>query len=162
QDVLSRLTGHSFMQVVCLAYRRIQLANATSSNTRRTRSHRAGAACSRRRTRYEPCCLPARGANPALSQANQCGDHRADGTARAPRWCGRRRYGRRDPPDTPSVVIIIESSAMVDALVGNPANPHLLAAIADEDLHAPALLDFEVASALRGHLLAGKLNKERC
>ena len=59
-------------------------------------------------------------------------------------------------------MIIIESSAMVDALVGNPANPHLLAAIADEDLHAPALLDFEVASALRGHLLAGKLNKERC
>jgi len=51
---------------------------------------------------------------------------------------------------------------MVDALVGNPANPHLLAAIADEDLHAPALLDFEVASALRGHLLAGKLSQARC
>jgi predicted nucleic acid-binding protein len=59
-------------------------------------------------------------------------------------------------------VIVVESSAMVDALVGNPANPHLLAAITDEDLHAPALLDFEVASALRGHLLAGKLNPARC
>jgi predicted nucleic acid-binding protein len=59
-------------------------------------------------------------------------------------------------------VIVIESSAMVDALVGNPANPRLLAAIADEDLHAPALLDFEVASALRGHALAGKLSTDRC
>jgi len=51
---------------------------------------------------------------------------------------------------------------MVDALVGNPANPRLLAAMADEDLHAPALLDFEVASALRGHALAGKLSPGRC
>lgn len=51
---------------------------------------------------------------------------------------------------------------MVDALVGNPANPRLLATIADEDLHAPALLDYEVASALRGHLLAGKLDPARC
>jgi predicted nucleic acid-binding protein len=59
-------------------------------------------------------------------------------------------------------VIVVESSAMVDALVGNPANPHLLAALADGDLHAPALLDFEVASALRGHLLAGRLNQARC
>lgn len=47
---------------------------------------------------------------------------------------------------------------MVDALVGQPANPELLALIADEDLHAPALLDYEVASALRGHTLAGVLS----
>lgn len=59
-------------------------------------------------------------------------------------------------------MIVLESSAMVDALVGNPANPQLLATIADEDLHAPTLLDFEVASALRGHLLAGKLSPPRC
>lgn len=51
---------------------------------------------------------------------------------------------------------------MVDALVGNPPNPQLLALIADEDLHAPTLLDFEVASALRGHLLGTKLNPARC
>jgi predicted nucleic acid-binding protein len=55
-------------------------------------------------------------------------------------------------------VIVIESSAMVDALVGDPANPNLLALLADEELHAPALLDFEVASALRGHVLGGKLD----
>jgi predicted nucleic acid-binding protein len=58
-------------------------------------------------------------------------------------------------------VIVIESSAMVDALVGDPLNPELLDLLATEDLHSPALLDFEVASALRGHALAGKLNEPR-
>jgi len=58
-------------------------------------------------------------------------------------------------------VIIIESSAMVNALVDDPANPSLLALLADEELHAPALLDFEVASALRGHALSGKLDPVR-
>jgi predicted nucleic acid-binding protein len=46
---------------------------------------------------------------------------------------------------------------MVNALVGDPANPDLLALLADEELHAPALLDFEVASALRGHAMGGAL-----
>ena len=50
---------------------------------------------------------------------------------------------------------------MVDALVGQPADPDLLALIADSDLHAPALLDYEVASALRGHAIAGKLSDQR-
>jgi predicted nucleic acid-binding protein len=50
---------------------------------------------------------------------------------------------------------------MVDALVDEPANPNLLALLADEELHAPALLDFEVASALRGHVLDGKLDTVR-
>jgi predicted nucleic acid-binding protein len=58
-------------------------------------------------------------------------------------------------------VIVVESSAMVNALVGDPANPNLLALLADEELHAPALLDFEVASALRGHVLGGKLDPVR-
>ncbi len=58
-------------------------------------------------------------------------------------------------------MIVIESSAMVDALVDDPANPELLALLADAELHAPALLDFEVASALRGHLLGGKLDPAR-
>ena len=47
-------------------------------------------------------------------------------------------------------MIVIESSAVVDALIDDPANPELLALIADSDLHAPALLDYEVGSALRG------------
>ena len=58
-------------------------------------------------------------------------------------------------------MIVIESSAMVEALVGDPANPNLLALLADEELHAPALLDFEVASALRGHVVGGKLDPVR-
>jgi predicted nucleic acid-binding protein len=56
-------------------------------------------------------------------------------------------------------VIVIEASAMVSALVGNPVNPELLAVLADEELHAPAMLDFEVASALRGHVLGGLLDQ---
>jgi predicted nucleic acid-binding protein len=58
-------------------------------------------------------------------------------------------------------VIVIDSSAMVNALVEDPADPFLLALLSDEELHAPALLDFEVASALRGHLLSGKLRRLR-
>lgn len=58
-------------------------------------------------------------------------------------------------------MIVLESSAMVDALIDEPANPNLLALLADEELHAPALLDFEVASALRGHVLGGKLDPVR-
>lgn len=54
-------------------------------------------------------------------------------------------------------MIVIESSAVVDALVDDPANPALLATIADTELHAPSLIDYEVASALRGHSLGGKL-----
>jgi predicted nucleic acid-binding protein len=58
-------------------------------------------------------------------------------------------------------VIVVDASAMVDALVDEPANPELLALLADEELHAPALLDFEVASALRGHGLGGRLDQVR-
>ena len=50
---------------------------------------------------------------------------------------------------------------MVDALVDDPANPDLLAILADNELHAPALIDYEVASALRGHALGGRLGEER-
>jgi hypothetical protein len=41
------------------------------------------------------------------------------------------------------------------------ANPELLALLANEELHAPALLDFEVASALRGHALGGRPDQLR-
>jgi predicted nucleic acid-binding protein len=58
-------------------------------------------------------------------------------------------------------VIVVESSAMVDALVDQPVNPGLLALFGDEELHAPALLDFEVASALRGHARGGRLDQGR-
>jgi len=54
-------------------------------------------------------------------------------------------------------VIVIDASAMVDALVGTAVNAQLMTLIAQQDVHSPALLDFEVASALRGHALAGRL-----
>ena len=50
---------------------------------------------------------------------------------------------------------------MVDALVGDRLDTELSDLLATEELHAPALLDFEVASALRGHAIAGKLSEPR-
>lgn len=50
---------------------------------------------------------------------------------------------------------------MMDALVGHEPSAELLALLSEEDLHAPALIDFEVASALRGHVRAGKLTAAR-
>ncbi|HYU04929.1 MAG TPA: type II toxin-antitoxin system VapC family toxin [Jatrophihabitantaceae bacterium] len=58
-------------------------------------------------------------------------------------------------------MIVVDASAMVDALVDDPANPELLTLLSEDDLHAPSLLDFEVAGALRGHSLAGKLPRRR-
>ncbi|MGH3099025.1 MAG: type II toxin-antitoxin system VapC family toxin [Streptosporangiales bacterium] len=58
-------------------------------------------------------------------------------------------------------MIVLETSAVVDALVGEAVHPELLARLADEELHAPSLLDYEVASALRGHVLAGKIARAR-
>jgi predicted nucleic acid-binding protein len=58
-------------------------------------------------------------------------------------------------------VIVVDSSAMVNALVADPVDPFLLALLSDEELHAPALLDFEVTSALRGHQVRGKLGVGR-
>ena len=58
-------------------------------------------------------------------------------------------------------MIVLDASAMVDALVGDPVDRQLLELLAEEDLHAPALLDFEVASALRGLALAKKLARRR-
>lgn len=58
-------------------------------------------------------------------------------------------------------MIVVEASAMAGALVDSSVPARLLERIADEDLHAPALLDFEIASVLRGHLLGGKLTSQR-
>ena len=58
-------------------------------------------------------------------------------------------------------MIVIEAPAIVDALVEEPRNPELLAVVADSEFHTPARLDYEVASALRGHPLAGRLTEPR-
>jgi predicted nucleic acid-binding protein len=53
-------------------------------------------------------------------------------------------------------VIVVDASAMVEALVGRNADPDLLDALVG-DVDAPHLLDVEVLSVLRGLLLGGKL-----
>lgn len=54
-------------------------------------------------------------------------------------------------------MIVIDASAMVEALVGRDVDPAFLDALAGE-LDAPHLLDVEVMSVLRGLTLAGKLD----
>lgn len=54
-------------------------------------------------------------------------------------------------------MIVVDASAMVEALVGRDADADLLDALAG-DLDAPHLLDVEVLSVLRGLVLGGKLD----
>jgi len=58
-------------------------------------------------------------------------------------------------------VIVVDASAIVDSLVDQPPAAGLLAVLADTPLHAPTLVDFEVASALRGHALGRRLDQSR-
>jgi predicted nucleic acid-binding protein len=53
-------------------------------------------------------------------------------------------------------MIVIDASAMVEALVGRQVDDDLLDAL-QGDIHAPHLLDVEVLSVLRGLTLSGKL-----
>lgn len=53
-------------------------------------------------------------------------------------------------------MIVVDASAMVEALVGREVDSELLDALAGE-VEAPHLLDVEVLSVLRGLLLGGKL-----
>jgi len=58
-------------------------------------------------------------------------------------------------------VIVIDCAAVVDALTAVDGSEDLRAALADEDLHAPTLLDFEVVSALRGLTLRNHITPAR-
>ncbi|MGL5866111.1 MAG: type II toxin-antitoxin system VapC family toxin [Dermatophilaceae bacterium] len=58
-------------------------------------------------------------------------------------------------------MIVVDSAAVVDALTMAPGSETLRAELAEEDLHAPALLDFEVVSALRGLTLGRHLSAAR-
>jgi predicted nucleic acid-binding protein len=55
-------------------------------------------------------------------------------------------------------VIVIDASAMVEALVGRAPDAELLDALGGE-LSAPHLLDVEVVSVLRGLWLGGKITQ---
>jgi predicted nucleic acid-binding protein len=58
-------------------------------------------------------------------------------------------------------VIVVDSSAVVDALTAVDGTDGLRARMSDEDLHAPGLIDYEVVAALRGLVLGGHLTAAR-
>ena len=58
-------------------------------------------------------------------------------------------------------MIVVDASAVVDALTTVGGTEHLRAHLAAEHLNAPVLLDFEVVSALRGLTLGGHLTPAR-
>ena len=58
-------------------------------------------------------------------------------------------------------MIVVDCAAVVDALTAVEGTDELRALLAGEDLHAPALLDFEVVSALRGLTLRGNRSATR-
>lgn len=58
-------------------------------------------------------------------------------------------------------MIVVDASAVVDALTVAEGTDDLRALMRSEELHAPTLLDFEVVSALRGLTLGGKLSTTR-
>lgn len=57
-------------------------------------------------------------------------------------------------------MIVVDASAMVEALVGRDVDPELLESLSGE-VAAPHLLDIEVLSVLRGLVLGHKLTLER-
>lgn len=57
-------------------------------------------------------------------------------------------------------MIVIDASAVIQALVGSAPDDRLLDALT-EDLEAPHVLDVEVLSVLRGLVLGGKLEPRR-
>ncbi|KGJ72467.1 hypothetical protein GY21_15160 [Cryobacterium roopkundense] len=58
-------------------------------------------------------------------------------------------------------MIVVDCAAVVDALTALAGTEELRARLAEEELHAPSLLDYEVVSALRGLTLAGYLSADR-
>lgn len=58
-------------------------------------------------------------------------------------------------------MIVIDTSALVDALVADPTSQALRDRITGEDLHAPHLVDHEVVPAVRGMTLGGHLSTAR-
>ncbi len=58
-------------------------------------------------------------------------------------------------------MIVVDASAVVDALSGLRDVDELRDRLTSEELHAPELLDYEVVSALRGLTLGGHLDAGR-
>lgn len=58
-------------------------------------------------------------------------------------------------------MIVVDSAAIVDALMAVEGTEDLRGFLAAEELHAPSLIDFEVVSAVRGLTLGGHLSVNR-
>jgi predicted nucleic acid-binding protein len=60
-------------------------------------------------------------------------------------------------------MIVVDASAVLELLLRGPASQEIASRIGsdDEDLHAPHLLDLEVAQVLRRHAQAGAIGEER-
>lgn len=58
-------------------------------------------------------------------------------------------------------MIVVDSSAVIDALAAVEGTDELRTDLAAGELHAPALLDFEVVSGLRGLTRGGHLSASR-
>jgi predicted nucleic acid-binding protein len=59
-------------------------------------------------------------------------------------------------------VIVVDTSALIDAVLARPPKPGLLARLSDEDdLHAPHLIDVEILHALRRLALTGAAPEAR-
>src|SRR5687768_12626585 len=73
----------------------------------------------------------------------------------------RARRARRAADATRRRVIVVDCAAVVDALTAPTGTEELRQRLAREELHAPALVDFEFVSALRGLTLAARLSAAR-
>lgn len=59
-------------------------------------------------------------------------------------------------------MLVVDTSAVLAALVSRPPEPTLLQRLADDgDLHAPHLIDIEILNALRGLVRSGQLSQDR-
>ena len=58
-------------------------------------------------------------------------------------------------------MIVVDASALIDALRDIPDGEVLRARLVGEELHAPALIDYEMVNGVRRLTLRGKLDAER-
>lgn len=58
-------------------------------------------------------------------------------------------------------MVVVDTSAILQALVGRPVNPDLVARLGGEELHAPHLIDVEMVHALRRLVMGGSLHEDR-
>lgn len=57
-------------------------------------------------------------------------------------------------------MIVLDSSAIVEVLIDSPKADKVVAAIRDEQRHAPELIGFEVLSAIRGKVRGQEMTNE--